>query len=104
MTHQIITNILMQAGRQTEFLFDCNNETIETIIPQEVSYLLKFDEFKSWLDDKFEMPDKLVSLLVRFLEQNDGVLSERARTKEFALLTNDEVHVIEKHYQTVFQL
>ena len=91
------------ATRQTEFLFDCVNKTIETIIPQEVSYLKKYDEFKSWLDDKFEMPDKLVSLLVRFLEQNNGDLSNRARTKELAMLTNDEIKLIEEQFQSVFQ-
>ena len=89
--------------KQAEFLFDCVNKTIETIIPQEVSYLKEYDEFKSWLDDKFEMPDKLVSLLVRFLEQNNGVLSNRSRTNEFAMLTTDEIKLVEKQYQTIFQ-
>jgi len=91
------------ATKQTEFLFDCVNKTIETIIPNEVSYLRKYDEFKSWLDDQFEMPDKLVSLLVRLLEQNNGDLSNRARTKEFAILTNDETKLVEKQYQAIFQ-
>ena len=91
------------ATKLAEFLFDCVDKTIETIIPQEVSYLKEYDEFKSWLDDKFEMPDKMVALLVRFLEQNNGVLSNRSRTKEFETLTNDEIKLVEKHYQTVFQ-
>jgi hypothetical protein len=91
------------ATKLAEFLFDCVNKTIETIIPQEVSYLKEYDEFKSWLDDKFEMPDKMVALLVRFLEQNNGVLSNRSRTKEFEMLTNDEIKLVEKQYQTVFQ-
>ncbi len=91
------------ATRLSEFLFDCVNETIETIIPQEVSYLKKYDEFKSWLDDKFEMPDKMVSLLVRFLEQNNGVLSDRAKGKEFAALKNNEIEQIEGQYQLIFQ-
>jgi hypothetical protein len=91
------------ATKLAEFLFDCIDKTIETIIPQEVSYLKEYDEFKSWLDDKFEMPDKMVALLVRFLEQNNGVLSNRSRTKEFETLTNDEIKLVEKQYQTVFQ-
>ena len=87
----------------TEFLFDCVNETIETTIPEEIAYLKKFDEFKLWVDDKFEMPDKLVSLLVRFLDQNNGMISERARTKEFAKLKNDEIELIENQYQIIFK-
>ena len=87
----------------TEFLFECVNKTVDTIIPQEISYLKKFDEFKSWVDDKFEMPDKLVSLLVRFLEQNNGVLSDRAKTNEFVRLKKDEIELIQNQYQIIFQ-
>lgn len=90
------------ATTQTEFLFDCVNDTIETIIPHEVTYLKKYDEFKSWLDDKFEMPDKIVALLVRFLEQNNGLLSKRAREKEFTGLSGEEVTLIEDQYKSCF--
>ena len=48
------------------------------------------------------MPDKLVGTLVRFLEQNNGVLSNRARTKEFSKLKDKEVDVIERTYLSVF--
>ena len=48
------------------------------------------------------MPDKLVSLLIRFLEQNGGELSKRARVKEFNLLTDAEVIEIEKNYRQIF--
>ena len=60
------------ATKQAEFLFDCVLDTIDRIIPEEVSYIYKYDEFKRFIDDQFEMPDKLVSMLVRFLEQNGG--------------------------------
>jgi hypothetical protein len=42
-------------------------------------------------------------LLVRFLEQNNGMISERARTKEFAKLKNDEIELIENQYQIIFK-
>ncbi|NBB76101.1 MAG: DJ-1/PfpI/YhbO family deglycase/protease [Bacteroidetes bacterium] len=41
------------------------------------------------------MPDKTVALLIRFLEQNNGKLSNRARTQEFSALNNEEVELIE---------
>lgn len=56
------------ATKQAEFLFDCVIDTINRIIPEEVNYIYKYDEFKRFIDDQFEMPDKLVSMLVRFLE------------------------------------
>ena len=90
------------ATRQAEFLYDCVEDTIKNIIPGEVDYLYKYDEMKRYLDDNFEMPNKIVALLIRFLEQNDGELSKRAKMKEFDALTNEEVRDIENRYQEIF--
>ncbi len=92
------------ATAQAEFLYDSVNDTMNTIIPQEIDYLIKYDEFKHYLDDEFEMPDKTVTLLVRFLEQYNGKLSKRAREKEFAALTDDEVVEIENNFKQVFEI
>lgn len=43
-------------------------------------------------------------MLVRFLEQNGGTLSKRARTKEFPELKNDEVGKIENAFQEIFEI
>src|SRR5665648_776475 len=90
------------ATKQAEFLFDCVMDTINRIIPEEVSYIYKYDEFKRFIDNQFEMPDKLVSMLVRFLEQNGGTLSKRASDKEFPELKDDEVEKIESVFQAIF--
>jgi len=49
------------------------------------------------------MPDNLVALLIRFLEQNKGRLSEKARTKEFEALSDSEIEEIENMYWSIFQ-
>ncbi len=49
------------------------------------------------------MPDRLVDLLIRFFNQNDGKLSKRARDKEFRQLTEPEVQDIEKKYDEIFR-
>lgn len=90
------------ATKQAEFLYDCVKDTIENIIPEEISYLIKYDEFKKFLDNEFEMPDKTVAILVRFLEQNNGKFSKKAREKEFAELTDLEVHEIENYFALCF--
>jgi len=90
------------ATRQAEFLFDCVEDTIRNIVPQEIKFLANYDSFKKYIDEEFQMPDKMVSTLVRFLEQNQGVLSKRAREKEFAMLTDREVKYIESTYATLF--
>ena len=90
------------ATNQAEFLFDCVKDTVERIIPHEIKYLANYDEFKNFIDDEFEMPDKLVSILARFLEQNQGVLSKRAKEKEFGALSQREVEQIEAEYRSIF--
>lgn len=89
------------ATLQSEFLFDCVDYTIQRIIPDEVSYLQKYDRMKAWLDDHFQMPDNTVALLIRFLEQNNGTLSKRAREKEFVSLKNDEIKTLEETYKEI---
>ena len=90
------------ATKQAEFLYACTEDTIKRVIPEEVNYLIQYDEFKKYMDNKFEMPDKLVATLVRFLEQNNGVLSKRAREKEFKMLTEKEGDKIEKTFKEIF--
>ena len=92
------------ATKQTEFLYSCVQRTIEQTIPEEVDYLEKYDLIKSYLDDYFEMPDKTVALLIRFLEQGGGALSERARSKEFKSLTEKEVKEIENKFREIFDM
>ncbi len=59
---------------------------------------------KAWLDDRFQMPDKMVALIIRFLEQNNGSLSKRAKEKEFAAITNEEVAEIEEYYNSLVNI
>lgn len=90
------------ATKQAEFLFSCIKETIEEVIPKEIDYLQKYDEMKSFIENYIAMPDRLVNLLIRFLQQENGVLSKRAKEKEFDSLTHEEVKVIEAKFQAVF--
>lgn len=90
------------ATKQAEFLYSCVQETIEETIPAEVDYLEKYDLMKDYLDNYFEMPDKLVALLIRFLEQGKGQLSERAKNKEFQELNVDEINRIQDKFQDIF--
>lgn len=91
------------ATRQAEFLYSCVQQTIEQTIPEEVDYLEKYDRMKDYLDSHFEMPDKTVALLVRFLEQGGGKLSERAKSKGFRALEKEEVKTIENKYEEIFR-
>ena len=90
------------ATKQAEFLFGCVEDTVENIIPNEIKYLSNYDAFKRYLEEEFEMPDKLIALLVRFLEQNNGQMSKRAQENEFNMLKSHEIEVIEAEFRSIF--
>jgi len=90
------------ATLQAEFLFECVDYTIKKIIPEEVAYLQHYDAIKNWLDNRFQMSDKMIALLIHFLSQNKGKLSKRALGKEFSKLNDNEVLEIEKQFTSYF--
>ena len=90
------------ATRQAEFFFSCVEETVTKTLPEEVDYLVRYDLLNDFIKNYLDMPDRLVDLLIRFLHQNNGALSKRARTKEFGLLTDKEVQAIENKFAEIF--
>lgn len=88
------------ATKMAEFLYDCVQETIEKVLPQEIRYLEQYDEMKKAINELFDMPDPLADLLIRFLEK--GKLSKRAREKEFKTLSEKECEQLEKLYSQIF--
>lgn len=91
------------ATKQAEFLYCCIQKTVETTLPDEIKYLKQYDEMKNYIKNNFEMPDRLVDLLIRFLNQENGRLSMRAKRKEFSTLTPDEINKLEEKYADIFQ-
>lgn len=91
------------ATKQAEFFFACVEETVNKTLPEEVDYLRKYDLLNNFIKNYIDMPDKRVALLIRFLNQNDGRFSNRARGKEFSALTHKEVQAIENKYAEIFQ-
>lgn len=90
------------ATRQAEFLFECVEETVNKTLPEEVEYLIHYDQLTTFIQNLVEMPDRMADLLIRFLRQNDGELSKRGRSREFDALTEDEIRAIEQRYQQLF--
>ncbi len=90
------------ATRSAEFLYDCVRETITRDLPNEVAYLDGYRRFSDGIRQRFEMPESTVDLMHRFLAQNGGKLSKRARTKEFASLSVDEIKDVENLFSDCF--
>jgi hypothetical protein len=91
------------ATPHAEFLCQCVEQTIETDLPRETAFLMQYDQFRIRIEALVDMPGRTLDLLFRFLHQNGGRLSHRARTQEFALLTDVEVSAAEAAYREVFQ-
>ncbi|MDA2934879.1 Fic family protein [Acidobacteria bacterium AH-259-D05] len=90
------------ATPHAEFLYDCVRRTIEQDLPYETEFLGRYDRFRSRIESMIDMPDRTVDLLFRFLDQNQGRLSKRAREKEFAALTEEETAQVEDLYGQIF--
>ncbi|WP_235080001.1 Fic family protein [Asticcacaulis sp. AC402] len=90
------------ATAHAQFLYGCVQETIDEDLPDEVWFLQAFDRFNQALQDIVDMPTTEVELLCKFLSQNAGRLSKRARQNEFEALTPDEHQQIEALYADTF--
>jgi hypothetical protein len=90
------------ATPHAEFLYECVQRTIETDLPAEAAFLRRYDAFRSDVEALFDMPERTIDLLFRFLHQNGGRLSQRAREREFAQLSDDEAARIERIFSSHF--
>jgi hypothetical protein len=90
------------ATPHAEFLYACVRQTIERDLPDETKFLENFDRFRALVESIVDMPDRTLDNLFGFLRQNRGHLSTRARSKEFAALTDDETRRIEEAYINLF--
>lgn len=90
------------ATRQVEFLYDCVVQTIEHSLPEEIRYLERYDRMRAAINERFDMPDHTIDLMVRFLRQNNGVFSKRACEKEFKSLSPLERGELESLYKDIF--
>ncbi len=91
------------ATPHAEFLYECVRKTIEEDLPQETEFLRRYDRFEAGVETVIDMPASTIDLLFRFLHQNKGRLSKRAREGEFGELTAQERERIERLYAESFE-
>ena len=91
------------ATAHCEFLFECIARSVERDLPEELGFLEHRDAFHRDVTEIVDMGERILDLLLRFLKQNHGILSKRARTREFAALNEDEVQQIQSIYANLFQ-
>ena len=91
------------ATRHAEFLYECVDQTVQHDLVEEVRFLRAYDAFTARVETLVDMPQAKVELLWRFLHQNQGKLSTRARTGEFAALSETEVGQVEQFYRQAWE-
>ena len=91
------------ATLHAEFLYACVRRTIEEDLPGETRFLRDYDQFARRVEVIADMPSRTIDLLFHFLRQNGGRLSRRARTREFAELTEAEAGQVEAIYAELFK-
>ena len=87
------------ASAHAEFIYRCVKETVKKDLPEQVAFLEGYDRFVERIQQIVDMPSDTIDLLHRFLRQNQGELSNRARANEFRALTAEEVTRIEQIYE-----
>lgn len=85
-----------------EYLCSCVRETIEKDLPEELHYLKCHDRAMAGINNIVDIPDNDIKKLIIYVRQNNGSLPRKRREKEFAELTNDEVHRIESTMKAAF--
>jgi len=90
------------ATPHAEFLFECVRKTVEEDLPRETDFLRRYDRFHAGVETVVDMPGSTADMLFRFLRQNKGRLSQRAREDEFRYLTTEECERIEALYAEAF--
>lgn len=87
---------------QAEALYKFIEHTIDTELVEELSFLAKYEETKTAIQDIVDMPDRKIDLFIRFCLQNNGRLSARKHSSQFDALTDEEVTAMEKAIQAAY--
>lgn len=80
---------------QAESLYKFIIETIDDELVKELNFLDNYDKAVLEIKEVVDLPGKELTLLMKFLLQNDYKLSNNKREKNFNFLTEEEIHSIE---------
>ena len=81
---------------QVESLFAFIEQTIETELIEELSFLASYDRTKHAMQKVVDLPDRDLDLFIRLCLQNNGSLSKAKRDSTFMALRDDEVDRLER--------
>ncbi len=94
---------LLDFTPQTLYLANIVRQTAQFDMVQEIVFLRNYDKARTAMQAIVDLPDKALNLLIRWLHQNAGQLSQTKR-QHAALeqLTEQELTALIQAYKTVF--
>lgn len=84
---------------QAEALFRFIEQTIETELTEELTFLANYDRTKKAVQEIVDMPDVKIDLFIKLCCQNNGRLSNAKRLSQFEFLKDEEIDRMEKAIQ-----
>jgi hypothetical protein len=72
-------------------------------MPEELSFIQRYNEAKKELQYIVDMPDKLINMMLAFLHQNKGVFPKRRR-EYFSKLSDAEIKAMQDAFRRVFEM
>jgi Fic family protein len=88
---------------QCVYLIHTIHDTIQEDMPEELSFLQRFEEAKQAIQQIVDMPDRLITMMLTFLHQNKGAFPKRRR-EYFGKLTEDEIQRMQNAYRKIYEL
>jgi len=87
---------------QTEALFRFIEQTIDTELADELSFLANYDRTKESIQAIVDMPDRMIDLFIRLCLQNNGRISAAKRKDHFESLSDGEIARMEEAVQAAY--
>lgn len=88
---------------QSTYLAETIHATLKEDMPEELLFLLRYDEAKKEIQKIVDMPDRDINMMLIFLHQNKGVFPKRRR-EQFAKLTDEEIAAMQQAYREVYEI
>ncbi len=82
--------------KQTEYLYECVEDTINSGFLSEISYLSNYDRAKTDIQAYIDLPDRLIDLFIKYTVANKGNLSNNKKRQLFSGFTDQEINRLEE--------
>lgn len=85
------------------FLYEMMEASISEDLIQEVLYIVKYDAVKKAIDERYDIPNKELNLLIQLALQNGGRISKRKRERFLSWIPEDKLESLESTICTLLE-